>query len=223
MIDLKLDKVKYIIFDWDNTLAESKTPLLYAMEQVIKEKQLPSWSELEKKRDYELSFKENFANFFGGRAEEIYQRYAEIYLQNMPQQIKTFQGVCESLKLLSERKIKLMVMSNKDRKLLEQELPLLFDPCCFERVVCGQEAPKDKPHKEHVLHTLRGYLKPAEITPEKVWVVGDSPQDSNAALACNARPIRIGQNIWPESETPSDQVLYLRNFMHFYELLQVQN
>lgn len=83
--------------------------------------------------------------------------------------------------------------------------------------------PFDKPHKEQVFYTLRGYLQPKEITRSNVWVVGDSPQDSNAALASGALPIRIGNAIWEEFETRCDQVLYLKDFADFYGRLQEQN
>lgn len=61
--ELDVSKVKFVLFDWDNTLAESKTPLLFAIRQVIAEKNLPSWEALQSVRDHELSFKANFKNF----------------------------------------------------------------------------------------------------------------------------------------------------------------
>lgn len=221
--ELDVSKVKFVLFDWDNTLAESKTPLLFAIRQVIAEKNLPSWEALQSVRDHELSFKANFKNFFNGRADEVYERYAEVYLQNVKRLIRTFPKVPEVLRFLQGRGIKMMIMTNKDRRLLEYELPLLFEADFFERIVCGCEAPFDKPHKEQVFYTLRGYLQPKEITRSNVWVVGDSPQDSNAALASGALPIRIGNAIWEEFETRCGQVLYLKDFADFYGRLQEQN
>lgn len=61
--ELDVSKVKFVLFDWDNTLVESKTPLLFAIRQVIAEKNLPSWEALQSVRDHELSFKANFKNF----------------------------------------------------------------------------------------------------------------------------------------------------------------
>ena len=223
MSELDLAKVKFVLFDWDNTLAESKTPLVYAIKQVIAEKKLPSWESLQAVRDHDLSFKANFKNFFKERAAEVYARYAEVYLQNVKRLIKTFPKVHEVLELLQKRGVKLMVMTNKDRRLLEYELPLLFEPSCFEKVVCGGEAPFDKPHKEQVFYTLAGYLEPQEISRSNVWVVGDSPQDSKAALASGALPIRIGKAIWEECETKCDEVIYLEDFVDFYECLKAQN
>ena len=75
----------------------------------------------------------------------------------------------------------MMIMSNKDRRLMEIELPLLFDPQLFSRVVCGHEASRDKPYPEQIYYTLDGLLAPADITPERVWMIGDSPMDSKSA------------------------------------------
>lgn len=217
-----VSKVKYVVFDWDNTLAESRTPLMYALNKVLKERNLPSWEELKKVRDNNISFKANFKNFFHEQAEEIYERYAEIYLQNVERLISTFPKVPEVLDLLRKKKIKLIIMTNKDRRLFDFELPILFDPSYFEKIVCGCEAPLDKPHKEHVLFALDGYLKPEEINRDVVWVVGDSPQDSTAALNAGALPIRIGKKIWDDCEVYSDEIIYLNDFEEFYVHLNEQ-
>lgn len=220
---LPLGGVKYVLFDWDNTLAESRTPLLYALGKVLERRKLPSWEELQKKRDNDLSFKRNFYNFFGDKAEEIYDEYAEIYLQNVKRLIRTYPKVQEVLEFLRCHGVTLMVMSNKDRKLLEYELPLLFNPKCFEKIVSGEEAPRDKPYPEHVYFALEGYLNRDEITPNLVWVVGDSPQDSTCARSSNARPIRIGKDIWSPEEKCSEDTFYYDDFEKFYEALTVQN
>ena len=223
MQKLDISKLEYVLFDWDNTLVESRTPLLFAMKQVLEEKNLPSWESLKEVRDNNISFKANFKNFFKERAEEVYARYAEIYLQNVERLIGTFPKVLEVLEWFKNNGITLIIMSNKDRKLLDFELPLLFPPEYFKRVVCGCEAPRDKPHKEHVLFALEGLLEPAEINRQNVWVVGDSPQDSAAALAAGALPIRIGTKIWNDCEKYEESVIYFKDFADFYECLKEQN
>ena len=223
MYNLDVSKVKYVLFDWDNTLAESKTPLLFAIRQVLAEKSLPEWETYNNVRDNSISFRENFKNFFNGRADEIYERYVEIYLQNVERLISTFPKVQEVLDFLRKRNVLIMIMTNKDRRLLEFELPLLFNPKYFERIVCGCEAPLDKPHKEHVLFALNGYLLPEEIVRDNVWVVGDSPQDSSAALEAGALPIRIGKDIWHDCEVYSEKIVYFKSFEEFYNCLSMQN
>ena len=144
---LHADKLKIVIFDWDNTLAETRTPLIYAVNRVLKEYGLPEWKEVKKLRDNNLSFRDNFPRIFGSRADEAYRKYAEIYLHSVAGLISTFAGTHEVLSWLKRRHVRLAIMTNKDRRLLEFELPLLFRPDIFDRVVCGHEALHDKPYQ----------------------------------------------------------------------------
>ena len=87
---LHADKLKIVIFDWDNTLAETRTPLIYAVNRVLKEYGFPEWKEVKKLRDNNLSFRDNFPRIFGSRADEAYRKYAEIYLRSVAGLISTF-------------------------------------------------------------------------------------------------------------------------------------
>ena len=57
---LSLAKLKAVLFDWDNTLAESRTPLVYAVNKVLEEYGLPDWNVVKQRRDNNLSFRDNF-------------------------------------------------------------------------------------------------------------------------------------------------------------------
>lgn len=219
---LNLAQLQYVIFDWDNTLAESRSTLVLAVNQVLKEYGEPDWEVVKSRRDPNLSFRDNFPRIFGtDRAAAAYERYAEIYEKEVCRHISTFPGVYDVLDFFYLRHIPMMIMSNKDRRLMEIELPLLFDPGLFARVICGHEAPRDKPYPEQIFYTLRGLLKPEEITPEKVWMIGDSPMDSDSAAAANALPIRIGRAIWGDEGAPDKKIIYFNNFEEFYRQLKL--
>lgn len=94
-----------------------------------------------------------------------------------------------------------------------------FSPSLFARIVAGHEAPHDKPYREHILYSLEGLLKPEEITPENVWMIGDSAQDSDCALAANALPIRIGEPIWHDDNPKDGRIKYFHDFKAFYQAL----
>lgn len=219
-MSLDLAPLQYVLFDWDNTLAESRTVLVKVVNQVLAEYGMPSWEEVKKCRDKDLSFRDNFPNIFGQeKAGEAYRRYAELYYQQVPELIKTFPGAKETLEFFHNRQIPMIIVSNKDRYLLERELPLLFDKSWFLRIICGHEAKRDKPYPEQIFHALDGLLSPTEITPQKVWMVGDSPQDSRCALAAHVLPLRIGSPIWTEVETRDSQIKYFADFQEFYVVL----
>lgn len=217
---LNISELRYVLFDWDNTLAESRTALVYTVNQVLKEYHLPPWEDVKKKRDDTLSFRDNFSNIFGpAAAEEAYRRYAGLYLQNVGSLIKTFPGVRKVLAYFRKRGILMIILTNKDRRLLEYELPLLFDRGLFANIVCGHEAPRDKPFPEQAYYALGPWLRPQEINRENVWIIGDSTMDSDCALAAGALPVRIGRPIWHGLETPQPDILYFKDFNAFLAAL----
>lgn len=218
---MDISGLKYVIFDWDNTLAESRSTLVLVINQVLKEYHLPDWEQVKCLRDPNLSFRDNFPRIFGEeKAKEAYERYAEIYPSVVSAHIKTFPYVQEVLNYFKEKEIPILIMSNKDRRLLEIELPMLFDKALFSRIVCGHEALRDKPYPEQVYYTLQGLLAKEEITPRNVWVVGDSPMDSAAAQAANAQAIRIGHSIWGDEEQDRKNIIYFDDFASFYKSLK---
>lgn len=218
-----LNQLKVVIFDWDNTLAETRTALIYAINRVLEEYHLPEWKEAKKLRDNNLSFRDNFPRIFGEKATEAYTKYSEIYLQNVAGLISTFDCVLDVLTFLKKHNIIIALMSNKDRKLLEYELPLLFEVSLFDKIVCGHEAARDKPHQEQALHTLKDLIDEKEINRDTVWIVGDSPQDSTCACMVNALPIRIGSSIWGDEGDFDEKILAYDNFCEFYQnLLEIQ-
>ena len=70
-----------------------------------------------------------------------------------------------------------------------------------------------------IANSLEGLLKPEEITPENVWMIGDSAQDSDCALAANALPIRIGEPIWHDDNPKDGRIKYFHDFKAFYQAL----
>ena len=123
---LSLAKLKAVLFDWDNTLAESRTPLVYAVNKVLEEYGLPDWNVVKQRRDNNLSFRDNFPRIFGNKAGEAYDKYSKIYLKNVARLISTFEGVSDVLKFLRKKQIKIIIMTNKDRRLLDFELPSMI-------------------------------------------------------------------------------------------------
>ncbi|MBQ8870547.1 MAG: HAD hydrolase-like protein [Alphaproteobacteria bacterium] len=221
--DLNIKDLKIVVFDWDNTLAESRTALVYAVNQVLQEYGLQDWEIEKQKRNNALSFKDNFVNIFGKNAQKAYEKYRNIYLQNVSKLITAFPKTHSVLQFFKDHNISLMIMSNKERILLEYELPLLFNPKLFDNVVCGHEAIKDKPFAEHLFWTLKDVILPNDISPESVWVVGDSPQDSRCAQNAGAQAIRIGSSIWQDEDENIDDVWFFDSFVDFYDSLLLSN
>lgn len=214
MQNINLDKALYVLFDWDDTLAATRECHVISINEVLAEYNLPHWDEIKKLRDTSISLKNNFPNYFGKYAEEAFRKYAENYEKNTKKYVHKFPYVDEIISLLKLKNKKLMVISNKDKKLLEMDCQRLFSEGTFEKVVGVGEAPKDKPNPEHAYYALKEYLKPEEITRDNVWLVGDSKFDVDCAINANALPILVGKQLNREN------IVYYKNFEEFYKALK---
>ena len=88
---LDISKLQYVLFDWDNTLAESRSSLTTAVNQVLAAYGLPEWEISKQKRNKDLSFKDNFPYVFGAdKAQKAYEEYREIYKKIVPSKISSF-------------------------------------------------------------------------------------------------------------------------------------
>ena len=83
MTKLNLKELKAAVFDWDNTLAESRTALVYCVNQVLQEYSMPEWDIVKAKRDNTLSFRDNFPRIFSDKASEAYEKYTKIYFMTI--------------------------------------------------------------------------------------------------------------------------------------------
>ncbi len=210
---LNIAPLKGILFDWDNTLVESRSSLVTAINEVLLSYGLQDWEIEKQKRDPNLSFKDNFIHIFGDRAEEAYNQYREIYLRIMPDKIQLFPYVREVLEFFVEHNVPMFIVSNKERVLLEKEKEYLLSDYIFQNVVCGHEAQYDKPHPIQILYALKDFCSEHEISSEHFWMVGDSPMDSKAAVDAGIQPVRIGRSMWGGAGKPENKIIYFNNLL----------
>ena len=165
---------------------------------------------------------DNFPYVFGeDKAQRAYEEYRKIYKKIVPSTISSFPYVQEVIDFFLTQGKKLMIVTNKERQLLEYELPFLYKKDCFCNIVCGHEAPADKPSGEQIKFALKGYLSPEEINSQTVWMIGDSPQDSRAAKAAGVQAIRVNDSIWGDDETLDNDIFYFKNFKELYADLKL--
>ena len=218
--DLNIGSLRVAAFDWDNTLAFSRENLQQSVNEILAEYGLPSWDKVCEKRNPRLSFADNFPLIFGAFAEEAYQKYCAVYLRNIPVYSKKPKKVQDTVMLLKKRDVRIAIVTNKTRNLLEAELSFLYDESLFDNIVCGHEAARDKPYPEQLQFAIKPFVE--QITPQTVWMVGDSPLDSDCALSAGARAIRIGEPIWCDAEEKNADVTYFSDFESFYDELKGQ-
>lgn len=218
---LSIKNLRVAAFDWDNTLAYSKEALVFSINKVLPLYNLPCWDIVKTRRDRNLSFRDNFPRIFGDKADEAYEKYRIIYKENAKNFLKKPTDAVNVLNFLHNDSVKIVIVTNKDRELLDFELPFLYDTSLFTKIVCGHEALKDKPDAEQLRFAVTGLVN--EIAPQTVWMIGDSPMDSSCALSAGAKAIRIGQPIWEvPNDTENSEILFINNFTTLYDLLKEQ-
>ena len=214
-----IKNLRVVVFDWDNTLVESRSALEFCVNKVLKAYNLPEWKITKQKRDDTLSFRDNFPIIFGENAKEAYALYRKIYLENVKDFISVFDGVYELVELFKQNRIPLVIMSNKDRLLFDFEYKFFFFLNDFKRVVCGHEAERDKPHKEQLLFGLDGIIRQEDINEESVWIIGDSPVDSDCAKRAGARAIRVGFPLWDCDNENDEKITFFKNIRELFNYI----
>lgn len=194
-----LKKPKAIVFDWDNTLAENRDVVVGAMNKVLAKYGKDDWEKTKKeKRDNLKSLKENFVNFFGeDNCKQAYSDYLEFY-NELSYLLKAPANALELLKLLTNTDLKILIISNKERSLLLNEISVLYKDINFFKIMGNGDSKKNKPDASPVFESLDG--TGIEINPENVWIIGDSIQDIDCAYNANIQPVLYGKGKLAEAE-----------------------
>lgn len=187
---MSFQKPKAILFDWDNTLANT-WPVIHAAlhETFIAMGQTP-WSLEETKLKVHRSMRDSFPGLFGDRWEEAGKIYQASYRKNRTVMLEALPMAHELLSMLVQDKdIYVAVVSNKIGTTLREEVTHLeWDPY-FSRIVGAQDAKEDKPSPAPVALALEGSGINAG---EHVWFIGDSLTDMECAHNAGCLPVFYG-------------------------------
>lgn len=218
-------KPKIIAFDWDNTLALNREVVVNAMNKVLSKYGKAEWDIIKKeKRDKNRSLKENFINFFGLEFEkQAYNDYLNFYnefnyLLQAPENAK------EMLYMLNKKNIYIIIVSNKERKLLLDEIKVLYNDIEFYKIMANGDSEKNKPDASPIFKALEDLN--IEINYHNVWLIGDSNQDIDCAYNANIQPILYGKGKLAETEyfeekkkatPPMVQILNFKEIIEFFK------
>jgi phosphoglycolate phosphatase len=109
--------------------------------------------------------------------------FADHYGRHLLDDTTLYPGVLDVL--MRYREVPLHLATNKPRRFTDPILEGLSIRAAFDRIVCGDEAPVRKPDPAH----LRACLPATMADFSGVAVVGDSPNDVNAARALGATSV----------------------------------
>jgi phosphoglycolate phosphatase len=178
-----------LLFDWDDTLADNWGAVTEALNAALAAFGLPLWDVSQTRASARHSLRESFPAYFGAdweRARDIfYQTLERIHLET----VKPKPGARALLE--ASRHLPRGVVSNKQGDLLRREVAHLGWAEHFGAVVGAQDAPRDKPDPAPFALALER-LGASGIDPARVWYVGDTALDMEAARRAGFRAVLLG-------------------------------
>lgn len=205
-------KPKAILFDWDNTLAESRYTVVYCMNKVLNRYNKDCWEIVKKQRNNDKSLKENFGIFFQEESKKAYQDYVAEYLKYYKKMTKRPLNADNLISFLKTNAINLFVVSNKEKVLLNAEISFLYDIKQFDKILGAGDFEKNKPAPDSVYQCINNKFP---INSASVWLVGDSKQDLECAYSSGCQPVLIGNGNLASRDYFEDRLSSEKPFLRF--------
>lgn len=202
---LKLPKPKAVIFDWDNTLADTWSLIHIAINTTMKAMGKEPWSLEKVCNTLHKAMRDYFPEIFGDdwqKAGEIYKStYCSIHLDKL----RLLPNVVELVNKLEENVIIQFIVSNKLGAILRQEVEKIGIEKKFFAIIGSLDASTDKPSREPVDLALLG----SDLDPKKdeIWFIGDTIADIECAWNAGCRPILYAHPDNKISSTISERIL----------------
>ncbi len=196
--NLQLARPNVVLFDWDNTLADTWPTIFCCLERTFKEMDETPLTLEEVKagaRGIHRALRESFPEIFGeARWEQArdlyYKHFRAIHLETtelLPHAVDVLQWLEE------QPDIEVGVVSNKTGAYLREEVASTGTSRYFNGILGALDVAKEKPHKDPIVHLLKQYdLPESQWDSTHVWLVGDSNTDAEAAKNAGIRIIRFG-------------------------------
>ncbi len=192
-------KPDVILFDWDNTLADTWHIIHKSLEKtfiLMGEQPLTFDQVMKGERGIHGSLRNSFPVIFGDRWQEAREHYYNSFLEVHLDEIKIMPGVEKTLETLLDKNIELCVVSNKTGDYLRDEVKYLGLEPYFKSIIGATDAKDDKPTH----HPVELALKKTSVMYDRgnyndaVWFVGDSITDLQTANNSNIVGFLYGNN-----------------------------
>ena len=185
-------KPKIILFDWDGTLVDTHKALFTSMNDTLIKYNKEIWTYDDWKEWFHQSPKDSFKDLFGTLWEEAYKSFIFYYTKSNNHKINYFIRMRAMLDYLySKNYIKMGVVSNKKKDLLDNEISMLDSYKYFKVIVGSGDTNEDKPSSKPIEYALTNINK----SPGKdVWYVGDSEIDIISGNKAGCTTVYVGSN-----------------------------
>jgi len=197
----KLKKPKAIIFDWDNTLANTWPLIQHSIDSTMAKMGKEPWGLQKVKDNVHKSMRESFPEIFGDNWVEAGEFYKNTY-RSIHLNIALLEGSLDLINKINDKNILQFVVSNKIGETLRKEAKAIGIADKFFSLIGAQDASADKPSKAPVELALMG--SDIELGKDEVWFVGDTITDIACAINCGATPVLYGCDDQVSKTVPFD-------------------
>lgn len=186
---MTLTKPKAIIFDWDNTLADTWPIIHESFTYTLNEMGESPWTFEETKKRVHRSMRDSFPEIFGDKWEKAVDVYQGYFRANHIERLSLLPGSEMIVKMLSQAPVYTAIVSNKKGVNLRKEIDHIEWQGYFDKIVGANDAVEDKPSPAPIRMALEG--SDIELN-EDVWLIGDSITDLECAYNSGITPIFYG-------------------------------
>ncbi|MDZ5761100.1 HAD family hydrolase [Lyticum sinuosum] len=208
---------KSIILDWDNTIVQSRHVLRKTIIDLADEIGFPH-EKIKKSELFSHSFNrpvvEAFPELFEDKWQEAWKHYVRIMKKNRFQMMKLIEGALEFINLLSEDKIPMAIVSNKEEEFLHEEVKHFSIYDKFYNVISSGN--NSKPNPEAAYRAFSPHLIPESEYDDCIWFIGDSSVDIECANNSKCAGILVGDTNYLNSNFHGKTGFIFKNF---YELI----
>ena len=184
--------IKYAVFDWDGTLADTY-PVLYAAYCDAAHRlgiPNPSFEDVQNITG-SVQNKNVLKALFKDKAQEASVFFHHYIENNHIQNLKMVSGAEEVLNFCLQNHIEPLLLTNKTQKYLSEELHHLNLQGYFKNIVTAGLYQEDKPHPIACKALFEGKIPPHD----EIIVIGDGGSDIKAAEVYGAKSIILGTNV----------------------------
>ncbi|MBR6411914.1 MAG: HAD family hydrolase [Alphaproteobacteria bacterium] len=173
-------KFDIVVWDWDNTLLDSRMAAELALKELAAENGLPQPTEAD------------IINVIGSRRGEYWlknypddvlkslHRYLDLYVAHAKDEVSLFPETKKVLEFVQARHIPQLIASNKDQYIIDEEVDRFGLKGYFEKIVGGHGVTVAKPSKAFADLVL------GKEWPKRILMIGDGESDMNFAQTMGA-------------------------------------
>ena len=183
---------KVILWDWDNTLADTFGAIFAAQNDARVQYGLTPWTKEESKAAMNTSGRNLIKDVFGEeKAAEVRSYFLTRYAKHADA-LELKDGAKEVLRTAKELGFINILASNKAVPILRNEVSAMEISDYFDRLIGAEDTPNDKPSKDFTDAALLGF------DVEKIISIGDGKADIQMA---HNYPNGIGVLVWTNPDS----------------------